>query len=284
MSADDFLGMVEIDLQKQFHAGWGHGWTKPKEWPLVDSRNGDLQILADRSVKKQIKKRRATGVHPFGFMRLKMQFIADVPPAPIKLAIQASETAQLGTELPVGIYVADASGWKPEPLHLSLDVIPSATKYLPPTGTAEVASQPTDTAARNLAELRGMMAIGGLARAHSRWMSVLEPSSTKDTFLRPASTEADGLGPAKDDDTNAPGSYEADLEGGSRASSRDPSVALVPLPGTVSEETNFGRSGVLSLKQTTSLAASALRVKRKIKVKKSRGDATTRAPVQVALQ
>jgi hypothetical protein len=284
LSADDLLGMVEIDLEKEFHAGWGHGWTKPKEWPLLDSRKGQLQNFADRSVKKQIKRRRDAGVHPFGFVRLKLQFIADVPPAPTKLAIQASANAELGTEFPVEIYVADASGWKKEPLHLSLDVLPAAIADAPTRGA--VAAVPsailsTGSVARNLAELRGMM---GLTRAHSQWMSVLESSEpTANETLLPRTSMV--LAPEGEDGGELHG-FQADIERGGSASSLGPPGVLAALPGMVhsgGDGSNSGRGGALSLKHAAALASHTSRIKRKVRVRKSREDTGARTPVQLGL-
>jgi hypothetical protein len=286
LSADDLLGMVEIDLEKEFHAGWGHGWTKPKEWPLLDSRKGQLQNFADRSVKKQIKRRRDAGVHPFGFVRLKLQFIADVPPAPTKLAIQASANAELGTEFPVEIYVADASGWKKEPLHLSLDVLPAAAIADAPTRGA-VAAVPsailsTGSVARNLAELRGMM---GLTRAHSQWMSVLESSEPTANETLPPPRTSMVLAPEGEDGGELDG-FQADIEHGGSASSLGPPGVLAALPGMVhsgGDGSNSGRGGALSVKHAAALASHTSRIKRKVRVRKSREDTGARTPVQLGL-
>ena len=224
LSADDFLGMVEVELEKEFHAGWGHGWIV-KEWPLIDSRKGDLQMGADRSVKKQIGKRRAAGLHPFGFMRLKMQFLADVPPAPTKLAIQADAHAQLGSEFPISIFVADSSGWQKEPLQLSLDVTPADAG----AGAALLPPPPT-TAVRNLAELRGIM--GGL----SRWVSVLDPNDPGDGdsrlgLLPRTSTQLARLALDEEDDDEDEG--DLDIEGGGSQAGSSASHGLAVLPGMV---------------------------------------------------
>ena len=147
LSADDFLGMVELEIEKEFSAGWGHGWIE-KEWPLTDAR-GEMQRTADRSVKKQIRKRLKEGRHPYGFMRLKLQFIADVPPAPTQLALQAAPNALIGQH-EIAVYLADSAGWHKEPLNLLINIKRSdADEEVQPTAAA--------AAPRTLADLRGVI-------------------------------------------------------------------------------------------------------------------------------
>ena len=111
--------------------------------------------------------------------------------------------------------------------------------------------------------------------------SIPQPMTTA-TFLPNASAGVAGFGPEDDADNGELDSYQEDIERG-RATS---SITLAALPGMVQssdDRSNFGHSGALSLKQTTALATKALRVKRKIRVKKARGDADARTPVQVRL-
>ena len=253
LRADDFLGMVEVHLENEWAGGWGAGWIE-KEFPLVDSWKRELERMSDRPVRKQIKKRRGEGVHPYGFMRLRMQFLADVPPAPTKLALRADVEAKVGEEFAISVYVKDSSGWHKEPLMLSLNVLPQGPPDMDARTVGEnqiVPLEPVVSSVRTLADLKeSMRTISGLSQ--SRWVSLLDPNEQDEPeglpgILDRTTTKLARLAPEEERDEND------DVEDG----------RMVALPGSM-----------MSLARTSTLAAAnAARVRRKVKVKKGqRGD------------